>query len=635
MSQQTPPPGPVPHGPPGPPSFLQPLEPGDPRQVGRYVLLGRLGAGGMGRVFVGRSPGGRLVAVKLIHPELAADAAFRARFGREIEAARRVGGMFTAPVVDADPQAPQPWLVTAYVPGPSLADAVARQGPLPAASVLALAAGLAEGLEAVHAAGLVHRDLKPSNVLLASDGPRIIDFGISRALEGTAVTRTDQVVGSPGFMSPEQADGHQVGPTSDVFSLGSVLAFAATGQGPFGTGPATALLYRVVHSPPATSGLPPQVRPLIGRCLAKDPAQRPTTSQLLAELGAPQLAADWLPPAIAHALLGYDLAGKTVGQDARTPTRATTGNGPSADPATVSAAGPGHPSLADTLLADAPAADQPQSPPRRRRWISAWAAGTVAVVLGLAATAVALTFHPSGGVPQRPPSTPANHATLSASRQAAGPQAVVQDFFAAINDHNWPRVWQLGGKNFGYTYPAFVAGFHQTARDLVTHLTTHGNSVSVRFLAYETTGAVQTYHAYYTVHRSEITSGQQTLLKTSYPQGNQPASPAALPVVYDCQGNPQIKPTSYILGCGDGNGSLSSLTWSSWTANSAQATGVLAANNCQPNCAQGTFSYTPATVTLTNPALGANGPYFTHLQLTDLAEPAHIDSVPLGRQGPQ
>ena len=260
------------------------LQPGDPRKVGPYRLLGRLGSGGMGRVFLGRSPGGRLVAVKVIRAELAEEADFRARFAREVDAARTVSGLFTAPVVDADLDGPVPWLATAYVPGPSLADAVAGHGPLPVTSVLALAAGLAEGLGAIHAAGVVHRDLKPSNVLLADDGPRIIDFGISRAAEASMLTGTGLVLGSPGFMSPEQAEGGDIGPPSDMFSLGAVLTFAATGEGPFGTGSTATLAYRVVHTPPATGDLPAELRPLVERCLAKDPEQRPTTGQLLAEL---------------------------------------------------------------------------------------------------------------------------------------------------------------------------------------------------------------------------------------------------------------------------------------------------------------------------------------------------------------
>jgi hypothetical protein len=270
------------------------LQLGDPLGVGRYRLLKRLGTGGMGRVYLGQCPSGRLVAVKLIRPELADDPDFRRRFAQEVHAARRVGGLFTAPVVDADPDGPQPWLVTAYVDGPSLTDAVIARGPMPVNSVLTLAAGLAEGLGAIHAAGLVHRDLKPSNVLLASDGPRIIDFGISRALDSASVTNASGVVGSPGFMSPEQAEGHLVGPATDIFSLGGVLAFAATGEPPFGAGSASALLYRVVYGTAATGHVPAEVRSQVERCLAKDPAGRPTTDELLAELRHAAPADSWL-----------------------------------------------------------------------------------------------------------------------------------------------------------------------------------------------------------------------------------------------------------------------------------------------------------------------------------------------------
>ena len=281
--------------------MAQELQPRDPRKVGPYWLLGRLGGGGMGRVFLGRSPGGRLVAVKVVRAELAEQAEFRSRFAREVAAARTVSGLFTAPVVDADLDAAVPWLATAYVPGLSLADAITRHGPLAAPSVRALAAGLAEGLGAIHAAGIVHRDLKPSNVLLAEDGPRVIDFGISRAAEATTLTGTGLVFGSPAFMSPEQARGHQVGPPSDVFSLGAVLTFAATSKGPFGTGSSVTVMYRVVVIPPDTSGLPAELRPLVERCLAKDPGQRPSTDQLLAELNTAPPTAGWLPAPIIQA----------------------------------------------------------------------------------------------------------------------------------------------------------------------------------------------------------------------------------------------------------------------------------------------------------------------------------------------
>lgn len=264
--------------------MVQALETGDPEVVGKYRLTGRLGRGGMGQVYLGESPGGRRVAVKVIRAELAGDPEFRARFAREVATARTVSGIYTVPVVDADVDGPQPWLVTAYVEGPSLAETVRDNGPLALGPALTLAAGLAEGLEVIHAAGVVHRDLKPSNVLLAPDGPRIIDFGISRAAELPGVTRTGIVTGSPGYMSPEQAEGGTAGPASDVFSLGSVLAFAVTGRELFGSGSGPSVLYRVVHTQPDVGGIPEPLRSLVARCLARDPTWRPTAGQVVAEL---------------------------------------------------------------------------------------------------------------------------------------------------------------------------------------------------------------------------------------------------------------------------------------------------------------------------------------------------------------
>ncbi|MEU4309903.1 serine/threonine-protein kinase [Streptomyces rochei] len=270
---------------------MEPLAAGDPVRVSDFEIRGRLGAGGMGTVFLGRSPGGRAVAVKVVHTHLAQQAEFRRRFQREVTAALAVGGAFTAPVVAAGPEDDPPWIATAYVPGPSLAQAVARSGPLPEASMWPLAAGLAEALRAIHANDLLHRDLKPSNVLLAADGPRVIDFGIARTMDATALTSTGVVIGTPGFMSPEQAEGDQLGPASDIFSLGAVLAFAATGVEPFGEGPPVAVLHRVVASEPRLVGLQGPVRPLITACLAKNPADRPTTAQLL-----DQITSCWDPP---------------------------------------------------------------------------------------------------------------------------------------------------------------------------------------------------------------------------------------------------------------------------------------------------------------------------------------------------
>jgi outer membrane protein assembly factor BamB len=260
---------------------MQPLAPTDPREAGEFRLSARLGLGGMGRVFLGYSPAGRAVAVKVCHSDLAADPAFVRRFAREATAAQAVNGLYTAQVVAAGPYDRPPWMATAYVPGPSLADYVDDFGPLPEPALWRLAAGLAEALLAVHATGLVHRDLKPSNVLLAVDGPRVIDFGIASALEDTALTNAGSVLGSPPYMAPEQAMGRPAGSASDVFALGSTLAFAATGGPPFGHGDAPAVLFRVVHMAPALDPLPERLRAVVAACLAKDPAARPTLPQLL------------------------------------------------------------------------------------------------------------------------------------------------------------------------------------------------------------------------------------------------------------------------------------------------------------------------------------------------------------------
>ncbi|RKT09810.1 serine/threonine protein kinase [Streptomyces sp. 1114.5] len=253
----------------------------DPREIGGYLLEGRLGAGGMGVVYRARSVSGRQVAVKVIRPELAADAEFRARFRQEVAAARKVSGAFTAPVLDADADAPAPWLVTLFIAGPSLGERVSGQGPLTPPEVRRLAAGLAEALREIHRAGLVHRDLKPGNVLLAEDGPRVIDFGIAKAAGETQLTSTGVAVGTPPFMAPEQFRSGTATAATDVFALGSVLAFAATGHGPFGADSSHAVGFRVVYEEPDLTGLAAELRPLVAACLAKDPEQRPTVERLL------------------------------------------------------------------------------------------------------------------------------------------------------------------------------------------------------------------------------------------------------------------------------------------------------------------------------------------------------------------
>ncbi|MFD5336575.1 serine/threonine-protein kinase [Streptomyces hawaiiensis] len=289
---------------------MEKLGPGDPQRIGAYRLLARLGAGGMGQVYLARSERGRTVAVKLVREELAAQEEFRERFRQEVRAARRVGGYWTAPVLDADTEAAVPWVATGYVAGPSLQQVVGHDhGALPERTVRILAAGLAHALKDIHAAGIVHRDLKPSNVLVTIDGPRVIDFGIARALETVTdggLTRTGALVGSPGFMAPEQVRGDRITPACDVFCLGSVLAYAATGALPFGTANSGvhALMFRIAQEEPDLEGVPEGIADLVRDCLRKDPAARPSLDRVLERTGADDTVSDgraldpWLPSAL-------------------------------------------------------------------------------------------------------------------------------------------------------------------------------------------------------------------------------------------------------------------------------------------------------------------------------------------------
>ncbi|WP_172387972.1 PQQ-binding-like beta-propeller repeat protein [Streptomyces sp. MNP-20] len=261
------------------------LRSGDPEEIGGYPLESRLGSGGMGTVFLARTASGRPVALKLIHQQFAGDEEFRIRFRQEVAAARRVSGAFTAAVVDADPEAQQPWMATAYIEGPTLAQRIAQRGPIVGMELRTLAIGLAEALRDIHRADVVHRDLKPSNVVLSAEGPRVIDFGISRAADQQTLTMTGRVIGTPPFMSPEQLQTPRgVGPSSDVFSLGTLLVYAATGQGPFDADSPYMTAYQVVHEAPTLDDVPGALRTAVEPCLAKDPAVRPTIDELLVRL---------------------------------------------------------------------------------------------------------------------------------------------------------------------------------------------------------------------------------------------------------------------------------------------------------------------------------------------------------------
>ncbi|WP_326768457.1 bifunctional serine/threonine-protein kinase/ABC transporter substrate-binding protein [Streptomyces sp. NBC_01591] len=383
---------------------MRPLTSDDPRTIGEYRTLVRLGAGGMGVVYLARSSGGALAAVKVIRAEHAADPGFRARFRRESEAAGRVTGPWAVPVTGADTEAREPWLATAFVPGPSLAEAVAAEGPLPATTVRVLGARLAGALVAVHEAGLVHRDVKPGNVLLALDGPRLIDFGIARHEGATALTATDVVIGTPGYLAPEQASARPLGPACDIFSLGCVLVYAATGRRPFGQGTAAGVLFRTVHEEPDLDGLPSGLLPLVEACLAKDPADRPTARQVeeLLTDAAPPDARSWAPPGLSALIAERSATALAL---------------PVPEPPTV-VADPGPPG------------------PSRRRVLTATATGAVLLTGGAAAALVAGRQRDRATSPRTLPTyTIGLHADLSGPGRAVG-LAHERGIRLAVDDHN-------------------------------------------------------------------------------------------------------------------------------------------------------------------------------------------------------
>ena len=319
-----------------PQSIVQPLRRWDPDRIGPYDIIGRLGAGAMGQVFLARSPAGRLVAVKTIRVELAEEAGFRARFAREVAAARRVSGVFTASVIEADADADLPWVATAYVPAPSLTTLVRKTGPLPVPAVRWLAAGCAEALQSIHGAGLLHRDVKPSNVLVAPDGPRVIDFGVARAAERVQLTTTRGAAGTPAYMAPEQArDATQASPASDVFSLGATLVYAATGHAPYRGETVMDILVRLATEPPDLTGMPQELDALVIACLERVPRDRPTDGAILGSLGSFSLPSgpghSYLPDSAMNLIAEYQNSpvpqGETSGEDDEYAGDATDGSG--------------------------------------------------------------------------------------------------------------------------------------------------------------------------------------------------------------------------------------------------------------------------------------------------------------------
>jgi len=522
---------------------MEPLTADDPLQVSVFRMHSRLGAGGMGRVYLATSPGGRAVAVKVVHPELARDPEFMRRFRREVEAAEAVSGVYTAPVVGAGPDDNPPWLATAYVPGPSLSELVAATGPLPEAAVWRLAGGLVEALQAIHGRGLVHRDLKPGNILIAADGPRVIDFGISRAMHGIALTATHTTMGTPAFMSPEQAESRDIGPASDVFSLGSVLAFAATGTAPFDGGDMMSVLYRIVHAEPDLSRLSPALGGLVTGCLAKDPASRPSLTALLGTVTAaaesfPENApGQFWPDPVAGAIArhvapmsGAGLAGQagyvTPGSPPATYYPGPQAGYPAPQPGTIY---PGHMAGTTAPPGQSPSTVSPGPGPGRgssRRWLLAIGGAAVAAAAIGATLAVVLAPDPATSTHTTSQAPPSRTATTQAT---------------ATTPATSPST----------SSPA-------TSAPATTPPASPTNSlIAVTVCIFPADGCTQPGAAQYM----------------------------------------EVKPKE-ITTSGDGSGYVTNLVWSDWGAPHATATGTMRLNDCTPSCAEGKYTSYPATVTL-------------------------------------
>jgi serine/threonine protein kinase len=403
----------------------------DPSTIAGYRLTHRLGEGGMGRVYLSHTPGGRAIAIKVVRPELAADPEFRRRFQQEVRAAERVQGLYTAPVIDSDTEGPQPWLATAYVAGPSLHAAVRTHGPLPVPAAARALAGIAEALQVIHGVGVIHRDLKPSNVLLASDGPRVIDFGIARATDATSLTRSGVTAGTPAFMAPEQAMGQSLTPAVDVFALGLIAVFATVGMPPFGDGSSPAVLYRIVHEEPNLTGVPDALREVTARCLAKDPGQRPALAEVIEAcrrlMGeATPASGGWLPPAVTAEI---DQLGATVTSAAAAPPPVPAP--PPAPPSPTPPAPVSHTAYPQSAIPTAPAGSYlppvtsaPTAPGQRSRGGRAVLLVAIGLCLGLVGAAVGYTLltgrEGTGSEDGNPNAQQSQAGTTSGGNQDAG-----------------------------------------------------------------------------------------------------------------------------------------------------------------------------------------------------------------------
>jgi serine/threonine protein kinase len=401
------------------------LQSDDPSQIGPYRLLGCLGKGGMGKVYLGASPGGRKVAIKVVHPHFADDPEYRRRFAREVAAARQVGGFHTALVVDADPRADPPWMATAYIAGPSVADAVIRQGPLDEARVHELGGALAEGLIAIHACGLIHRDLKPANVILGDDGPRILDFGIAKAADTTALTGSQAVLGTLRYMSPEQLHAWELTPQSDVFALGALLTYAATGHDPFEGPTIPAVLNRILNCPPNLAPLAGDLYDIISACLAKDPRSRPSPSELLV-LFNPLNEASASTTAASPASFRADASGPKLAARQDRPPRSTSRTSTYAAPRQIAPRFPPHSAYQPRPRPGSPPLPAREAQHRRYRRPPMLVAAIITSAVGLTALGVFLFKQHEEGKPDTTagkPSVPVTHATTGTPRARTTPAA--------------------------------------------------------------------------------------------------------------------------------------------------------------------------------------------------------------------
>jgi serine/threonine protein kinase/WD40 repeat protein len=466
---------------------MESLQDSDPRVVGAYRLVARLGGGGMGRVYLGTSPGGRDVAVKVMHAELTGESDFRARFRREVEAARLVGGFHTAAVVDADPEADPPWMVTEYIPGPSLRAKVTSDGPLSAAALHDLAAGLAEGLSAIHARGLVHRDLTPANVVMTGNGPRIIDFGIAKSAHASAVT-SGGVVGTAAFMSPEHVDSRPTGPASDIFSLGSVLAYAATGSSPFAARSPSATYYAILGKDPDLRAIPRPLRGVVAGCLAKEPAHRPTAAALLAALATIKSPSFPYEPALRTVIL-RSIPPLRAAPEADTDTAPPAGPRPAATgPARRSAVLVHAPLVRRTPLPRPRRADRPRPQvqvwPSRQGWRLVTAGADGRWLASADGDGTITAWQAGSGLPVRSWSAQARVRAM-----AAGPDGLL----VAAGDDGRVRAWDVETGNLCPYLPAYVRGLSgRDARDVRNFPGSPGlpgvRGVRVRALAFDRTG---------------------------------------------------------------------------------------------------------------------------------------------------